>query len=131
MATKIKTIDETTINTEKTTEAVSSVSDTMQDIQKKKKIMYVGPTVTRIGIQNCVYTEIPASAKEVIKECPEIGNLFVKIKDYPMANRMLREEQGYIYDAFKKAREIKVKNVSQTSDTDNIQTEERGIRYNG
>lgn len=96
MATKIKTTNE----------------NAAQYIPKKERVMYVGPTVTNIGIQNCVYTEIPARAKEIIKEHPEIGNLFIRIEEYPKVNKMLREERGYIYSAFIKAREIKVKNAS-------------------
>lgn len=131
MAAKTKTADEVTIETDKMAEPVISASNTTQktlseDKPKQERVMYVGPTVTNIGIQNCVYTEIPADAKEVIKEYPEIGNLFIRIKDYPEANRMLREGRGYIYNAFIKAREIKVKNVSKINSTDNIETEERG-----
>lgn len=62
--------------------------------------MYVGPTAPGIGIQNRVYTEIPAGAQERIEQMPEIGHLFIPVKDYPMANRMLREGTGYISDAY-------------------------------
>lgn len=73
----------------------------------KKTVMYVGPTVPGIGIQNQVFTGIPASAQEAIKKEPEIGNLFIQIKDYPEANVMLREKRGYIYSAFNKALNLK------------------------
>ncbi len=62
--------------------------------------MYVGPTVSGIGIQNRVYTEIPKEAKEKAKEIPEINHLFIPVKNYPVANKMLREKKGYIYSAF-------------------------------
>ena len=69
--------------------------------------MYVGPTVPGIGIQNRVYTEIPADAAGRAKEMPEIGHLFIPVEDYPMANRMLREGAGYIYDAYCRAAQIR------------------------
>lgn len=75
--------------------------------EKKEPRMYVGPTVPGIGIQNRVYTEIPKEAQEQAEETPEIALLFVPVKDYPMANRMLRESAGYIYDAYCKAAEMK------------------------
>lgn len=62
--------------------------------------MYVGPTVSGIGIQNRVYTEMPEDAKEKAKEIPEINHLFIPVKNYPVANKMLREKKGYIYSAF-------------------------------
>ncbi len=73
----------------------------------KGPVMYVGPTIPGIGIQNQVFTEIPASAQEVFKKEPELGNLFIAIKDYPEANAMLREKRGYIHSAFNKALELK------------------------
>lgn len=73
----------------------------------KESVMYVGPTVPGIGIQNQVFSEIPASAQEAIKGEPEIGNLFIAIKNYPEANIMLREKRGYIYRAFNKALNLK------------------------
>lgn len=69
--------------------------------------MYVGPTVPGIGIQNRVYTEIPADAAGWAKEVPEVGLLFIPVKDYPIANRMLREGTGYIYDAYCKVAQIR------------------------
>lgn len=73
----------------------------------KEPVMYVGPTVPGIGIQNQVFKEIPDSVQEVIKGEPEIGNLFIAIKNYPEANVMLREKRGYIYSAFNKALNMK------------------------
>lgn len=69
--------------------------------------MYVGPTVPGIGIQNRVYKEIPKEAAERAKEVPEVGLLFLPVKDYPMANKMLRERTGYIYDAYCKAASLR------------------------
>lgn len=69
--------------------------------------MYVGPTLAGIGIQNRVYTEIPKEAQTQAKEIPEINLLFIPVKDYPMANRMLREGSGYLYHAYCKLAEKK------------------------
>lgn len=68
--------------------------------------MYVGPTVPGIGVQNRVYTEIPKEAEELSEKVKEIGLLFIPVKDYPMANRMLREGGGYLYDAYCKVSEL-------------------------
>jgi len=69
--------------------------------------MYVGPTVVDFAIQNGVYTEIPDAAKKKVEEMPELGNLFIEIRDYPKANKMLRERTGYIYSAYMKALALK------------------------
>lgn len=68
----------------------------------KERWMYVGPTLVGIGIQNRVYTQIPQEALSQAEKMPEIRLLFLPVKDYPMANRMLRESTGYIYDAYRK-----------------------------
>lgn len=68
--------------------------------EKEGPLMYVGPTVPGIGIQNRVYTEMPKEAKERAERTPEIRLLFIPVKDYPRANQMLREGRGYLYDAY-------------------------------
>lgn len=78
-----------------------------QEAGLKGPWMYVGPTIPGIGIQNRVYTEIPADAAGRAKEVPEVALLFIPVKDYPMANKMLREGAGYIYDAYCKAAQIR------------------------
>ena len=84
--------------------------------EKPKKapepVMYVGPTIPRIGIQNRVYTEIPAGAQEAIKETPVLRNLFIQIREYPEAERQLRVGKGYINSAFNKALQLKGGNES-------------------
>lgn len=99
----------------------SSVED-----EKAERVMYVGPTVPGIGIQNRVYMEIPADAKDIIKKEPQIGNLFIHIRDYPVANRMIREKKGYIYSAFLRAEEVMAENAEITQTKDVEVTEERG-----
>lgn len=70
-------------------------------------LMYVGPTLTGIAIQNRVYTQIPDGAAALIVRDPELGNLFIPVSAYPKANKMLRERTGYIYRAYLKALKTK------------------------
>ena len=135
MAGKSKTDAEAAVETkqEETAKAVSNFrqkvdvgkKSSMYD-EKTKRVMYVGPTVPGIGIQNRVYTEIPEDAKDVIKKEPQIGNLFIHISDYPIANRMIREKKGYIYSAFLRVEEIMMENVESIRKKDVEETEERG-----
>lgn len=100
-----------TLQSEDTKTAAVKKDDALPKPKKKETglkgpWMYVGPTVPGIGIQDRVYTEIPADAAGRAKEMPEIGHLFIPVRDYPMANRMLREGKGYIFDAYCKAVQI-------------------------
>ena len=70
-------------------------------------VMYVGPTITGFAIQNQILSEIPEGIKAVIREHPELRNLFIPVSEYPKANRMIRERSGYIYSAFCKAQEVR------------------------
>ncbi len=105
----------------------AGVTEKAQPVTENERVMYVGPTVPGIGIQNRVYTETPSDAKEVIKENPQIGNLFIRIRDYPIANKMLREKKGYIYSAFLRAEEIMIENAKKAAgNTGETESEERG-----
>ncbi len=105
----------------------AGVTEKAQPVTENERVMYVGPTVPGIGIQNRVYTEIPSDAKEVIRENPQIGNLFIRIRDYPIANKMLREKKGYIYSAFLRAEEIMIENANKAAGNPaETETEERG-----
>ena len=98
-------------NRKETAAAVESVAteETMPKLKTAARgpVMYVGPTIPGIGIQNQVFTEIPENIQEVLKADPEIGNLFIPIRNYPEANTMLREKKGYIYSAFNRALNLK------------------------
>lgn len=76
-------------------------------------LMYVGPTVVGLGIQNRVYSEIPGGALELMKETPALRNLFIPIAEYPTANEMLRNSKGNIFSAYKMA--LKIKNGGNKS----------------
>lgn len=71
--------------------------------QEGKNLIYVGPTIPTVAIQNQVYTGIPEGAVLAMEREPELGNLFIQIADYPKANRMLRERAGYIFRAYMSA----------------------------
>lgn len=83
------------------------VNETVSEKTLKGNVMYVGPTVADFAIQNGVYTEIPESARKKIEQEPVLGNLFIEIRDYPKANKMLRERTGYIFSAYEKALALK------------------------
>lgn len=74
---------------------------------EKEPVMYVGPTVNGIGIQNRVYTEIPKETQVLFQGVPELRNLFIPVRQYPLACRMIRERKGYIYSAFMRALDFK------------------------
>ncbi len=93
------------------------------------RYMYVGPTVPGIGIQNRVYTGIPQEVKHIVDGGnPVIGDLFIQIRDYPKAERMIREQKGYLYNAYLAAQEIRMENVKKAEGTfsGGAETEERG-----
>lgn len=85
----------------------TKVRTTAKKSTEKEPVMYVGPTVNGIGIQNRVYTEIPGNVQELFHETPELKNLFIPVREYPTACRMLREHKGYIYSAFMRALDFK------------------------
>ena len=100
------------VEPEKITEEVILPEEPAEEVKAPEPLMYVGPTLAGVGIQNRVYTEIPAGAQDAFKELPELRNLFIRIEQYPDANRMLREKKGYIYSAFRKALTLKGGNAS-------------------
>ena len=96
--------------------------------KEPKRYMYVGPTVSGIGIQNRVYTDIPQEVVDLMNNGhPVIGDLFIQIRDYPAANRMLREKKGYLYNAYLAAEKIRIENAIKVENTfaGGEETEER------
>ena len=97
--------------------------------KEPKRYMYVGPTVPGIGIQNRVYTDIPQEVVDLMNNgYPVIGDLFIQIRDFPTANRMIREQKGYLYNAYLVAEKIRVENAKKVENTftGGDDTEERG-----
>lgn len=97
--------------------------------KEPERYMYIGPTVPGIGIQNRVYTDIPQEVVALMNNgYPIIGDLFIQIRDYPVANRMIREEKGYLYNAYLAAEKIRIENAKKAENafTGGEDTEERG-----
>ena len=94
-------------NAETVIEKLEEGTDSHKEEPGKSGLMYVGPTIPDLAIQNRVYTDIPQGALNKIEKEPELRNLFIKITDYPKANRMLREKDGYIFRAFEKALKLR------------------------
>lgn len=64
--------------------------------------MYVGPSLPQLGVtQNVVYTRYPEAFAEAAKATPRIKQLFVNILSYPNAEKSIREQTGYIWEAYK------------------------------
>ncbi len=113
--------------------SAAQATETKQAVEAEKKgqarYMYVGPTVPGIGIQNRVYTDIPQEAIAIMNNGHSvIGDLFIKIRDYPAAERMIREKKGYLYNAYLAAQKIRMEHVKKAEDTftGGAETEERG-----
>lgn len=69
-------------------------------------LMYVGPTMHKIGvIKNTIYTAIPETAEKAIEEKQILKTLFIRVEQYPEAERSIREESGYFWTAYKAALE--------------------------
>lgn len=73
------------------------------------RVMYVGPTAIGLGTRNCVYSEMPPQAKAAVEKAPILGRLFIPVRDYPAAERQIRQESGAIWDAWEAAREAVLK----------------------
>lgn len=84
-----------------TNPAPAPVTETMiQDWAEPK--MYVGPSVARLGVtNNVVYTNYPDAFREAAKSVPRLKQLFINILSYPNAERSIREQKGYIWEAYK------------------------------
>lgn len=71
-------------------------------------VLYVGPTINGIAITGTVYSSIPEAAKAAKADAPMILNLFIPIKEYGEAERMIREKRGYVYSAYAEAQKFKL-----------------------
>ncbi len=77
-------------------------ADQQQETRKPEPLMYVGPTIPGVAIQNRVYNGLPEGLQEAMKEVPEFGNLLVPVADYPKAEAMLRTRKGFVASAYRK-----------------------------
>ena len=72
------------------------------ETKNTEPLMYVGPTIPGVAIQNRVYDGLPEGLQEAMKEVPEFGNLMVPVEDYPKAELMIRTRKGYVASAYKR-----------------------------
>ncbi len=127
MAAKNKSAAEA-MKTKQTAEAETH-KKTVEAKKEPARYLYVGPTVPGIGIQNRVYTDLPQEVIAMMNHGHSvIGDLFINIRDYPTAERMIREKKGYLYNAYLAAQKIRMENVKKAEDTftGGAETEERG-----
>lgn len=78
--------------------------------KEQNKIIYIGPTIEGVAIQNVVYNNgMPESAKEAIKEEAVLSALFIPLEQYSKGMAMLTGHKGYAYEAYVKALKYKDK----------------------
>lgn len=81
-------------------------TETAEQTTEKPPVMYVGPTIHKIGvINNTIYSELPETAEKAIQEKPALKTLFISVERYPEAERHIREESGYFWTIYKMALE--------------------------
>lgn len=98
MATK--TTAKKTEAVKETAEAVKAAEETTVTAEPKR-LMYIGPTLTKHGvIQNVIYEGLPTTAVEVMGKFPLFKALFIDPKDYPSAERSIREQTGHYWAAY-------------------------------
>lgn len=117
-----------TVETKQAVET-AALKEPAEEKKEQARYMYVGPTVPGIGIQNRVYTDIPPDAVDIINNGNRvIGELFIQIRDYPTAERMIREKKGYLYNAYLAAQKIRIEKAKKTESmfSSGAETEERG-----
>lgn len=96
-----------TKTTGKKTEAVKETAEEVKAVEETtvpaepKLLMYVGPTLTKYGvIQNVIYNGLPATAVEAMEKFPLFKALFIDPKNYPSAERNIREQTGYYWATY-------------------------------
>ncbi len=93
---------------------------------KAESVLYVGPTISGIAITGTVYTTIPEAAKAAKADAPMILNLFIPIREYGEAERMIREKRGYVYSAYAEAQKFKLERggkAKKYTDTKSVKEE--------
>jgi hypothetical protein len=72
-----------------------------------KKVLYFGPTIPGVAIENTIYSEMPPDATEAFTECPELRQLFIPedqmVKLYPIAENSLVSRKGAAFAAYQAA----------------------------
>ena len=91
----------------KTTDKVVEVRKEAAEEIPEGGFIYVGPTVSGLGIQNAIYTDIPDEARVLFASNPVLRNLFIPLTDWPRANEMIRTQSGYIWAAWQAAASVR------------------------
>ena len=90
-----------------TKNTTAPAEETKVEAKKKKwsdPKMYVGPTVAKLEVvNNSVYTDYPAAFLKAAESTPKLKQLFIPIKSYPAAEKQIRDQSGYIWDAYQAA----------------------------
>ncbi len=90
------------------TKAPAKKTQAVTEAKTEAVVLYVGPTISGIAITGTVYTTIPEAAKAAKADAPMILNLFIPIREYGEAERMIREKRGYVYSAYAEAQKFKL-----------------------
>lgn len=72
----------------------------------KEKVLYYGPTIPGVAIENTMYSEMP-DISEALTACPELQQLFVPesmmVKLYPIAEQSIYNRKGAAFVAYQAA----------------------------
>lgn len=83
-----------------------------QKLQKpvKKRMVYVGPTIAGIVVQNTIFNNgISSLLKEAIKEMPGLESLLVPISELPSAMKEINSKKGALYMLSERAKQYRPK----------------------
>jgi len=76
----------------------------------KEKVLYYGPTIPGVAIENTMYSEMP-HIDEALADCPQLRQLFIPesmmVKLYPMAEQSIFHRSGAPYAAYMAAMKYK------------------------
>ena len=86
------------------------MAEVKKETKKVEKVLYFGPTIPGVAIENTVYSEMPDIA-DAIEACPELAQLFIPeslmVKLYPIAEQSLFKRTGAAYAAYQAALRFK------------------------
>ena len=75
--------------------------------QKKNPSCMSVPRLTGLASRTGSTQKYQETCRNCSMKRPELKNLFIPVREYPTACRMLREHKGYIYSAFMRALDFK------------------------
>ena len=80
-----------------------SAGETLAGLLNKEAMIYVGPTIPGFARNKTIYCSLTDAMKKMVSETPQLSGLFVKLSDYPEAQRQIHDNNGFIYLAYKTA----------------------------